>query len=204
MARKAGRTPEETRRALLEAAGAAIRTRGASVSLDEIAREAGVSKGGLLYHFPTKDLLVHALAHDLLETFRAEVAAAVDPTDQAPGRLTRAYIRACLASPPDEAALRESIALVTQLNSLPEIADLARADARRWNEQLRADGLPEHVLSLVIAAADGASTAPLWGGSVSDARQLERQLNRLTLDQELWQHLQPDPHAGDRGPRGNP
>ncbi|WP_199443093.1 TetR/AcrR family transcriptional regulator [Umezawaea beigongshangensis] len=195
MARKAGRTPEETRRALLDAAATVIRTRGIAASLDEIAREAEVSKGGLLYHFAAKDDLVRALAHDLLETFRAQVAAAVDPADQAPGGLVRAYVRACLASSHDEVEVRESIALVTQLSTLPEIAALARADTRRWTAELCADGLPEHVLTLVVAAADGASTAPLWGGALlpAEARLLERQLVRLTLDQELWPRLDPGP-----------
>ncbi|MCP2168856.1 TetR/AcrR family transcriptional regulator [Goodfellowiella coeruleoviolacea] len=198
MARKAGRTPEETRRALLNAASAVIRTRGISASLDEIARAAGVSKGGLLYHFATKDDLVRALAEDLMESFRADVVAAVDPADQAPGRLTRAYIRVSLAGQHDETAVRESVALVTQLHNWPEIVDLARADARRWTEDLRADGLPDHVLSLVIAAADGASATPLWGGAIPEgaAHLLERQLLRLTRDQRLWQHLELDPAAG--------
>jgi AcrR family transcriptional regulator len=194
MPRKAGRGPEETRRALLDAAATVIRTRGVSASLDEIARVAGVSKGGLLYHFATKDDLVRALTHDLLDTFRAEVTAAIDPADDAPGRLTRAYVRACLATAHDEAALRDSVVLVAQLNSFPEITDLARADARRSQEDLRADGLPHHVLSLVITSADGASTAPMYGEALphDEVRQLERQLLRLTLDQRLWQHLGAD------------
>ena len=191
MPRKAGRSPEETRRALLDAAATVIRTRGVSASLDEIARVAGVSKGGLLYHFATKDDLVRALTHDLLETFRTEVTAALDPADHTPGRLTRAYVKACLATAHDETATRESVTLVAQLNSFPEITDLARADAQRWQEDLRADGLPHHVLTLVITSADGASTAPIYGEALPDneVRQLERQLLRLTLDRQLWQHL---------------
>jgi AcrR family transcriptional regulator len=184
MPRKAGRGPEETRRALLDAAGTAIRTRGISASLDDIAKTAGVSKGGLLYHFATKDALVRALAQDLLDTFRADVRAALDPADPGPGRLTRAYVRASLDTSFDEVAVRETIALIAQLISIPEIAGLARADAERWDRDLHADGLPDHVVTLVIAAADGASTAPLWGAGidVAAARKLEQQLLELTHD----------------------
>jgi AcrR family transcriptional regulator len=184
MPRKAGRGPEETRRALLDAAGIAIRTRGISASLDDIAKTAGVSKGGLLYHFATKDALVRALAQDLLDAFRADVLAALDPADPAPGRLTRAYVRASLDTSFDEVAVRETIALIAQLISIPEIAGLARADAERWERDLHADGLPDHVVTLVIAAADGASTAPLWGAGidVAAARKLEQQLLALTRD----------------------
>ncbi len=183
MPRKAGRSPEETRRALLDAAGSVIRTRGISASLDDIAKAAGVSKGGLLYHFPAKDALVRSLAQDILDTYRAEVRAALDPADTAPGRLTRAYVRASLDTSYDEIAVRENIALVAQLISIPEIAELARADAEQWNDELSADGLPDHVVTLVISAADGASTAPLWGVGleVAAARKLEQQLIELTL-----------------------
>ena len=182
MPRKAGRIPEETRRALLDAAAAVIRTRGVSASLDDIARAAGVSKGGLLYHFPAKDVLVRTLAQDLLDEFRTEVQAALDPADTAPGRLTRAYVRASLDTSYDEVAIRETIALIAQLISIPEIAELARADAERWERELRDDGLPGDVVTLVVAAADGASTAPLWGVGidVAAARKLEQQLLALT------------------------
>lgn len=184
MPRKAGRGPEETRRALLDAAGAVIRTRGISASLDDIAKAAGVSKGGLLYHFPAKDALVRALAQDILDRFRADVLAALDPADTAPGRLTRAYVRASLDTSQDEVAVREAIALIAQLIAIPEIAAIARADAERWDTDLRADDLPDHVVTLVVAAADGASMAPVWGVSidVQAAKQLERQLLAMTLD----------------------
>ncbi|MEU0794505.1 TetR/AcrR family transcriptional regulator [Amycolatopsis sp. NPDC005961] len=184
MPRKAGRSPEETRRALLDAAGTVIRTRGVPASLDDIAKAAGVSKGGLLYHFPAKDALVRALAQDILDTFRAEVLAALDPEDTRAGRLTRAYIRASLDTSYDEVAVRENIALIAQLISIPEIAALARADAERWDRDLHDDGLPDHVVTLVVAAADGASTAPLWGVglAVAAARRLEQQLLDLTSD----------------------
>jgi AcrR family transcriptional regulator len=182
MPRKAGRSPEETRRALLDAAGTALRLRGISASLDDIARQAGVSKGGLLYHFPTKDALVRTLAQDILDTYRAEVLTALDPADTGPGRLTRAYVRASLDTSYDEIAVRENIALIAQLISIPEIAGLARADAERWDRELREDGLPDDVVTLVVAAADGASTAPLWGVGidVAAARRLERRLLDLT------------------------
>ena len=46
--------PELTRATLLAAARQVLRRQGATLSLDAVAREAGVSKGGLLHHYPTK------------------------------------------------------------------------------------------------------------------------------------------------------
>src|SRR4051794_6012303 len=83
-----------TRRALLDAAARSVVTHGAGVSLDVVAREAGVSKGGLLHHFRTKDDLMAALADDLFDQFARAVEDRVDLQDSAPGRLLRAYVRA--------------------------------------------------------------------------------------------------------------
>jgi AcrR family transcriptional regulator len=187
--RTAGRSPEETRRALLAAAAEAIRVRGIHASLEEIARFAGVSKGGLIYHFASKDELITELVRTELAAFQASIDAALDPDDTAPGRLTRAYIRAVLSGTDDEA--RESLALITQLMTLPAVAEVARADAERIDAALAADGLPEDVLALVVAAADGMSSAPLWGGSAGTPadRRLTDRLLHLTRHPQLWETL---------------
>jgi AcrR family transcriptional regulator len=53
------------REAILNAAGRVIADMGARhMTLDAVAREAQVSKGGLLYHFPTKDALLVAMVED--------------------------------------------------------------------------------------------------------------------------------------------
>jgi AcrR family transcriptional regulator len=187
--RTAGRSPEETRRALLAAAAEAIRVRGIHASLDEIARFAGVSKGGLIYHFASKDELITELVRTELAAFQASIDAALDPGDTAPGRLTRAYIRAVLSGTDDEA--RESLALITQLMTLPAVAEVARADAERIDAALAADGLPEDVLALVVAAADGIGSAPLWGGAANTPadRRLAERLLHLTRHPQWWESL---------------
>jgi len=191
--RTAGRSPQDTRRALLDAAAEAVRTRGIHASLDDIARFAGVSKGGLIYHFASKDELILELARDQLAAFHASIDAALDPSDTAPGRLTRAYIRAAVAPDDDDADVRESLALITQLMTLPAVAELARADAERWDAALAADGLPTDVLALVVAAADGMSTAPLWGASTQKLprRRLAERLLHLTRHPHLWDAVTP-------------
>ncbi|MFZ1990970.1 MAG: helix-turn-helix domain-containing protein, partial [Alphaproteobacteria bacterium] len=53
------------REPILSAAGRVIAEMGARhLTLDAVAREAGVSKGGLLYHFPSKDALLAAMVED--------------------------------------------------------------------------------------------------------------------------------------------
>ncbi|WP_433830482.1 TetR family transcriptional regulator [Actinoplanes sp. CA-015351] len=191
MGRTAGRSPEDTRRALLESAGEVVRTRGLNASLDDIARHAGVSKGGLIYHFASKEELLLELARSLLAAFHADIESRLDPADVSPGRFTRAYIRALLAPPSDEAALRRSIALISQLSTVPAVASLVDADTAALTAELEADGLPLDVMTLVTSAADGVSSAPLWGSSVHgpEYRELEKRLIQLTHQPSLWQSL---------------
>jgi AcrR family transcriptional regulator len=84
---------------------AAIRTAGRdgilSMTLDNVAREAGVSKGGVMYHFPSKDHLVRAM----IEHFGAKLEEAMlrriadDPEPR--GRWARALLH--MVFPADEA-----------------------------------------------------------------------------------------------------
>lgn len=187
MGRTAGRSASDTRRVVLDAASEVFRTRGMAATLDDVAQEAGLSKGGVIYHFTTKDELVQALAAALLADFRESVHECLDPADERPGRLTRAYVRASLADV-DPRAAREAYALIAQLITSPAVAEVAREDAARWNEELGHDGLPQTITSLVIAAADGASVAPLWGAepSAEQSRDLADQLISLTLDPQAW------------------
>lgn len=183
MGRTAGRTPEQTRRLLLDAAASVIRTRGIAATLDEIAEAAGVSKGGLIYHFASKDQLILALAADSAEAFRRSVLDEVDTTEPSAGRLTRAYVRCCF-DVADGPAMREDLRLAVQLMSSPDVNELNRLDSMKWDADLRADGLPDEVLTLVIAAADGVSSAPLWGGQTDTQHyiRLKDQLIAMTFD----------------------
>lgn len=162
MARTAGRTGEETKRAILDAAVAVIARRGDSASLEAIAAQAGVSKGGLLYHFHTRDDLVVALAQALFDEFRDAVHAAAASLEPGPGRLTRAYILACL-EPVDTSEARRRVVIGSQLRSSPAVLASNDADLQRWMEDLAGDGLDETLQAIVIAAADGLATAPLLG-----------------------------------------
>src|SRR5882757_9276436 len=70
-----GARPMKTRRAnsrekiLAAAADVARETGPGSLSLDAVASRAGVSKGGLLYNFPTKAKLMQGLVEDYLKKF---------------------------------------------------------------------------------------------------------------------------------------
>ncbi|WP_226350436.1 TetR/AcrR family transcriptional regulator [Pseudonocardia sp. ICBG601] len=187
MGRTSGRSPEDTRRLVLDAAGSAIRRGGIGTTLDRVAREAGVSKGGLVYHFPSKTALLVALAQAELDTFRDAVHAHLDRPEGTPGRLVRAYVRASLA-PVDEGEALERFTLIAQLLAVPEVLHLARADDERWQAALAADGVPEATRTLVLAAADGIGGRPLWAADLAPPARARLEADLLGMVDAALEH----------------
>ena len=64
----------DARERILDAALAvADRVGAAHLTLDAVATEAGVSKGGLLYHFASKDLLLKGVVEHHMEQHRSDL-----------------------------------------------------------------------------------------------------------------------------------
>ena len=156
-----------TRRALLDAAARSVVVHGAGVSLDGVAREAGVSKGGLMHHFRSKDELMAALADDLFDQFARAVEDRIDPTDTSPGRRLRAYVRATFDDLERTQDAVEQTTLMATLSSFPEPARRAQERYRQWNRTLAEDGVDPQRVLVVLRACDGMSIAPLFEGTLS-------------------------------------
>ncbi len=79
---------------LLEATAEVLVERGlAGLTLDLVAKRAGVSKGGLIHHFPTKQALLEGLNQEILAEYEKFIDdnMAADPEPR--GRFIRSYIR---------------------------------------------------------------------------------------------------------------
>ena len=69
----------DARTRILDAAEAIVRARGVpGLTLEAAARQAGVSKGGLLYHFGSKEALLSALLARLAEFVSQDFAEAME------------------------------------------------------------------------------------------------------------------------------
>nr|HCI8789084.1 TetR/AcrR family transcriptional regulator [Klebsiella quasipneumoniae] len=85
--------PVRLHRQLLESAAMIAGRDGiAALSLNAVAREAGVSKGGLLHHFPNKQALIFALFARLLAIMEKAISELMAADNIAYGRFTRAYL----------------------------------------------------------------------------------------------------------------
>ena len=148
----------DTRRRLLDAAAAVVRRDGPrALMLDAVAAQAGLSKGGLLYHFATKDALVDALVEDWLDRFEADV---VEGTTE--GSWARAYARTC-AGPRSAAERATDVALLVAVAGEPRALEAVRKRYAAWQDRLVGDAPDTVDATLVRLAADGLWFADLLG-----------------------------------------
>jgi AcrR family transcriptional regulator len=161
----------QTRDHILDAAATVIMREGSgSLTLERVAREAGVSKGGLLYHFAQKEQLIQALVERMLRHFDEDRRSfESEETPGADGRRTRAFVRATLegAWARKSGLKRHGVemfsALLAALSTDPELLEPMRRRSRQWQAELENDGLPPDRATIVRLAADGLWFAELLG-----------------------------------------
>jgi AcrR family transcriptional regulator len=165
VAERQTRNTERTRRAVLDAATQLILEKGAAVTLAEVASIAGVSKSGLIHHFGSRDRLVIAVVEDMFEQFRSAVLAQLDLSENYPGKMLRAYVRALFASSAEAVIARDFTAASSWngLHAIPGVAAVIDEHNARWSEQFAADGLSPDLIQIVRRAAEGVAAAALQG-----------------------------------------
>lgn len=155
-----GATKEEaaaTRQRLIDVAIGLLRTRGPnSFTLDLVAKESGVSKGGLLHHFPSKNALIEEVLHYLIHDFDARACALYEAQPAQSGGWLRAYILATFDDSNLDTALPIEVAamLFTALSEQTVLQKLIQEDAQHWHERLTSDGVTPARAMLIRHAAD--------------------------------------------------
>jgi AcrR family transcriptional regulator len=163
--------PRPSRRAdLLDAAVAVIRRDGAqALTLDAVAAESGISKGGLLYHFATKRELVDGLVARWLDAFEADL--------ERGGWTAGAYVRACDAgAAPDRRS--SEFGMLAALIAEPAVLEGIRARYEGWMDRLLDDADPAGAW-VVRLAADGLWYSDLLGLAPPGGETRARVLTRL-------------------------
>lgn len=155
------RNLERTRKAILAAATSAVLSHGTSVSLKSIAASAGVSKGGVIHHFPTKETLLAAVVDESLTAFRARVHDRVDLTENHPGKLLRAYVRVLLDDS-ETGSVCVYPGAWRMLGDVPGVSDVIRREADYWRDNFAADGLDSDKTLLAQNAAEGVAANAHW------------------------------------------
>ena len=84
---------------ILDAAEEIVIEVGAShMTLDAVAKKAGISKGGLIYNFPSKKALLQAMIHRLIRRYEEQRYKKCKVLPESPSRQLKAYILSMLSN----------------------------------------------------------------------------------------------------------
>jgi AcrR family transcriptional regulator len=158
--------PARTKDRLLDAAGAVVMRDGAqALTLDAVAEEAEVSKGGLLYHFKSKRDLVEGMIERWMEQFGREI-------DEADPAFVRGYVK---SSGPEGNELGMLAALIGD----PSLLVTVRRQYGIWQDRVEREGRDPVDATVARLAADGLWLAELLGMGPPTGELREDVLQRL-------------------------
>jgi len=152
------------------------------ITFDATAREAGVTKGGVLYHFPTRDDLVIAVGEYVAQRLaEAMLAKLGKPFEEAtPAERVRAYINVVAAG----RLTRADLAIYAECLANPALADPWETTVGHW---LNLDDVPDQAerarLRAAHFAADGlwiADATGVFAPTTTDRDAIVAQLLELT------------------------
>lgn len=181
--------PSNKEKLLRAAVQVAVRDGAAHLTLDAVAAEAGVSKGGLLYHFASKDALLRGLLFWELDGFDSALeerikAGSNGAATPAAGAFLRAYLALSLETQPQRVPVNLLAAYAFEAPVLAEVA----SRLRRWQQRAIQDlpGVLRPQALTLLLAADGAWLSG-WLGMPIDPEQaaaLLAQAERLSAQEE--------------------
>ena len=174
------KSSSKTRETLLRSANQVAVEQGIeALTLNAVAQQSGVSKGGLLYHFPNKNALIKAMVEQLVQDFEAilQIEFAQDDAPNTAGQWLRAYIRATLRFN------KQSLALIACLSSVvttsPELLDVAKSYEQRWQLRLKDSGIDLTKATIIQLAIDGLWFSEVFRFSTPEEPLLNQVIERL-------------------------
>lgn len=181
---------QRTRDAAIAAALAIVTREGAvKLTIDAIARESGVSKGGVLHHFRTKEAVLKALFEHQIEKGTAlyqSLLQAMPP--QQPERHLAAQIAAFRTSVSHPKSA--TFAIATALAEAPElVAGIRENDAERV-EIVKAEASDPTIALIRWSAAMGLALSEILGICPVSASERERLFDYLQDDRQ-WSNSAP-------------
>ncbi|MCP3396391.1 MULTISPECIES: TetR/AcrR family transcriptional regulator [unclassified Bradyrhizobium] len=188
---------ERSRNAALDAALAIIARDGPGrLTLDAIARESGLSKGGVMHQFRTKEAVLKALLERQMvrfEQFSTPYRAKARAESENPELATEIATVREAANTPDSAAL----ALLAAMVENPDLMALPRESDVKTIAAIKAEATDPDLALLRWAAARGLLLSELFGMSPLPKAERERLFARL-LDDSQWRALEKPakPRAG--------
>ncbi|MBE0695588.1 MAG: TetR family transcriptional regulator [Anaerolineaceae bacterium] len=162
-----------TRMKILDAASKVIVDKGTeSFTLDAVAQEAGISKGGLLYHFPSKKQLIQGMIESMIARVDSTLA---EELVKSGGDYVAAYIRASFKTKTDPKQI--SYALFAAIANDFELLKPLRSRFFKMQNEITAASASEEIGTIIRLALDG-----LWFSDLFDFSPPSLELREKMLD----------------------
>lgn len=167
--------PKSRDRILTAAADLAREVGPGHLSLDAVARRAGVSKGGLLYNFPTKASLMQGLVEDYIEEFEQALDRATSTREGQ--QLFEAY--AALSEKECSESGGQASGILAALSENPDFLRPIKAFKRRILDRLKGETEDLPKLLLAYLALEGLRSLAVFDLDILTPE--ERELALATL-----------------------
>jgi len=176
---------ERSRSAAIQAALTIIARDGPGrLTLDAIARESGISKGGVMHHFRTKTAVLKALLDhqiEYFERFSKDYLAELDADRREPQLSAQIATLREAATDPQSVAF----AIVGAMAEEPELLSITQELDIQKIERIKAEAADPDLALLRLAAARGLALSALFGLYAFSDDERARLFERL-LDNEQW------------------
>lgn len=150
-----------TKDLILKAAERVVSKRGPShLTLDAVAREAGFSKGGLLYNFPTKQALVEGMIGSYVERRRSHLEQLRTEAGDRPNTVIQSILAVRKEYPVDRGT---GLAILAGLAENPEFLAPLREEVAVMAEDMQKNAEDPMLATLLWLAADGLEFWDLLG-----------------------------------------
>ena len=162
--------PLNARTRVLEAATRLVAREGAKgLTIAAVSREAGLSRGGVFYHFPSKEAIIQGMLAHLIAEFERHLDAEAARDPEPGGRWARAFVRASFAM--EEPTASAFTALIAAIAEDPRLLDPLREHLARWRTKTE-EGLDTTTAAVVRLTSHALWLNGLFG--INDLRDEER------------------------------
>lgn len=166
---------ESAKAKLLESAKKILKEEGyEKFTLDSLAKRTGVSKGGVLYHFPTKEMLIQEIIQNLIIRFENRLNSENNETDSSSWTLR--YFQATLDDLEDSDL--QSSGIIAALASNPHLLLPLVEKYAAWKQKFKKEKIDQSLADILRYAADGIWFNEVFGLSVLSQKEKKKILEK--------------------------
>jgi AcrR family transcriptional regulator len=158
----------------------------ANLTFDKVAAASGMSKGGILYHFGSKNQLVKAMVEQFVSRFEGGIDNLQAEDDVIIGRYSRAYLRTTFGEAASTGGNFNRIGapITAALSNFPDYLGIVRQQNIRCQTSVENDGLDPVLATIIRLAAEG-----MWFAEVFGVMDLEPKIKSDVIDRLIaWTH----------------